>query len=56
MTGILADEIYDYSENKKLLPEEQKGCRRKCKETGDLLFIDKMISSWRGYKVRDIPG
>ena len=26
-----------------LLPEEQKGCRRKCKGTGDLLFIDKMI-------------
>ena len=26
-----------------LLPEKQKGCRRKCKGTGDLLFIDKMI-------------
>ena len=26
-----------------LLPEEQKGCRGKCKGTGDLLFIDKMI-------------
>ena len=26
-----------------LLPEEQKGCRRKCKGTGDLFFIDKMI-------------
>ena len=25
------------------MPEEQKGCRRKCKGTGDLLFIDKMI-------------
>ena len=26
-----------------LLPVEQKGCRRKCKGTGNLLFIDKMI-------------
>ena len=25
-----------------LLPKEQKGCRRKCKGTGDLFFIDKM--------------
>ena len=43
LTGILADEIYIYLEKKKLLPEEQKGCRQKCKRTGDLLFIDKMI-------------
>ena len=26
-----------------LLPEEWKGCRQKCKGTGDLLFIDKII-------------
>ena len=25
------------------MPEEQKGCKLKCKGTGDLLFIDKMI-------------
>ena len=43
LTGILTDEIYDYLEKKVLLPEEQKGCRWKCKGTGDLLFIDKMI-------------
>ena len=43
MIGILADEIYDYLEKKMLLPEKQKGCRRKSKDTGDLLFIDKMI-------------
>ena len=39
---ILADEIYDYLEKKMLLPEEQKGCRRKSKGSGDLLSIDKM--------------
>ena len=43
LTSILADEIYDYLEKKMLLPEEQKGCRRKSKGTGDLLFIDKMM-------------
>ena len=43
MTGILANEIYDYLEMKMLLPEELKGCRQMCKGTGDLLFIGKMI-------------
>ena len=43
LIGILPDEIYDYLEKKMLLPEEQKGCKRECKGTGDLLFIDKMI-------------
>ena len=43
LTGILADEIYEHLEESCVLPEEQKGCRRKCRGTGDLLFIDKMI-------------
>ena len=43
LTSILADEIYDYLEKKMLLPEEQKGCRRKYKGTSGLLFIGKMI-------------
>ena len=62
LTSILADEIYDYLEKNMLLPEDQKRCRRKCKGTGDLLFIDKMILrevrmrkknivvAWIGYK------
>ena len=41
LAGILPDEIYDYLEKRMLLPEEQKGCRIKCKGTGDLLFIGK---------------
>ena len=43
LTGKFADEIYDDFENEMLLPEEWKGRRRKCKGTGDLLFIDKII-------------
>ena len=62
LTSILADEIYDYLEKNMLLPEDQKRFRRKCKGTGDLLFIDKMILrevrmrkknlvvAWIGYK------
>ena len=26
-----------------ILPEEQKGCRKKSRGTGDLLYIDKMV-------------
>ena len=40
---VLTDEIYYYLEKEMLLPEEQKGCRRKCNGAGDLFFIDKMI-------------
>ena len=43
LTGTLADELYAYLEKKILLPEEQKGRRRKCKGTSDLLFIDKIV-------------
>ena len=61
MTGI-ADAIYEYLDLKMMLPEEQKGCRRKSRGTHDLLFIDKMILkevktrkrnlaiAWIGYK------
>ena len=43
LTGIIADEIYVFLENEGLLPEEQKGCRRKSKGTGDQLHIHEML-------------
>ena len=43
LTALIADDIYHHLEAKSLLPEEQKGCRKGTKGTGDLLFIDKMI-------------
>ena len=43
LTGIIADEIYGFTENVEMLPEEQKGCRRKSKNTGDQLYRDKML-------------
>ena len=43
LTSIIADEIYEYLDSEMILPEEQKGCRRKAIGTHDLLFIDNII-------------
>ena len=43
LTALLTDEIYAFLENNQFLPEEQKGCRRKSRRTGDQLYIDKII-------------
>ena len=43
LTGIMSDEIYQHLESKRLLPSEQKGCRRNSRGTKDQLLIDKMI-------------
>jgi len=50
LTALLSDEIYLFLEENQCLPEEQKGCRRKSRGTGDQLYIDKMIL--REVKVR----
>ena len=42
-TGILADNMYDYLERKRILAEEQKGCRKGSRGTKDQFFIDKTI-------------
>ena len=43
LTGVLADKMYEHLEEKQLLQEEQKGCRRKSKGAKDQLLIDKLI-------------
>ena len=43
LTRVIADEVYGFLENEDVLREEQKGCRRKSKSTGDKLYIDKMF-------------
>ena len=43
LTRIIGAELYNDLEGKNLLPEEQKGCRRKSRATKDQLIIDKMI-------------
>lgn len=43
LKGITANHLYDHLEDNELLPEEQKGCRRRSRGTKDQLLIDKMV-------------
>lgn len=43
LTGKIMEDIYGFLDTNLLLPQEQKVCKRKCRGTNDLLFIDKMI-------------
>ena len=43
LTGVIAEEMYDYLEQEKVLTEKQKGCRRGSSGTKDQLLIDKTV-------------
>ena len=43
LTGILSEEIYNHLDSNNMLPEEQKGCRKRSRGTKDQLLIDKTI-------------
>ena len=43
LTGVIAEEMYNYLEREKILPEEQKGCKRGIRGTKDQLLIDKTV-------------
>ena len=42
-TGVIADQMYAQLDQEKLLPEEQKGCRKGSRGTKDLLYIDRVV-------------
>ena len=42
-TGVIANRIYAHLDQEKLLPAEQKGCRKGSRETNDLLYIDRAV-------------
>ena len=44
LTGVTADQIYAHLDQEKLLPEEQKGCRKASRGTNDLLYIDRAVT------------
>ena len=47
LKGVLAEDMYNYLEQEKLSPEEQKGCRPGNRGTKDELLIDKtMFKDW----------
>ena len=43
LTGVIADQIYVHLDQEKLLPEEQKGCRKGSRGSNDLLYIDRAV-------------
>ena len=43
LTGIISERLYNYLEETKTIPHQQKGCRRKCRGTKGQLVIDKMV-------------
>ena len=42
-TGLLSDSIYSHLDRQKLLPTEQKGCKKKSRGCKEQLMIDKLI-------------
>ena len=43
LTGVIADQIYAHLDHKKLLPEEQKGCRKASRGTNGFLYIYRAV-------------
>ena len=43
LTGVTANQIYGHLDQQKLLPEEQKRCRKRPRRTNDLLSFDRAV-------------
>ena len=43
LTGMIAEEMYSFLEREKILPDEQKGGRKRSRGTKDQLLIDKTV-------------
>ena len=43
MTCAISDQIYAHLDQEKLLPEEQKGCKKGSRGTNDLFYIDRAV-------------
>ena len=43
LAGVTANQIYAHLDQEKLLPEEQKGCRKCSRRTNNLLYIDRAV-------------
>ena len=54
LTGIFAEKIYEHLQENDLLPEEQKGCRKRSRGTKDQLLIDKAVLKDAREKKRDL--
>ena len=54
MSGVIADQICGYLDHQKLLPEEQKGCRKRSRGTNDLLYIDRTLIREVKYRKKNL--
>ena len=52
LTVVTADQICAHLDQEKLLPEEQKGCRKGSRGTNDLLYIDRAVIKEVKSKIR----
>ena len=43
LTGVIADQICAHLDQEKLLPIEQKGCRKGFRRTNGLLYFDRAV-------------
>ena len=43
LTGVIAEKINNFLKQEKILPEEQKGCKRGSRGTKDQLLIDETV-------------
>ena len=43
LLDVIAGQIYGDLDQQKLLPEEQKGCRKRSRTTHDLLYVDRTV-------------
>ena len=43
LTGIIAEDLYEFLDIENLLPDEQKGCRKNSQGTKDQRYVDKMV-------------
>ena len=43
LTGVTADQIHAHLDQEKLLPEDQKRCRKGSRGTNDILYIDRAV-------------
>ena len=43
LSGVTTNQIYGHLDQQKLLPEEQKRCRKRYRGTNDLLYIDRAV-------------
>ena len=43
LSNVIPDQIYGHLDQQKLLPEAQKGCRKRSRGTNNLLYIDRVV-------------